>query len=643
MSTLIKNNFKLFFKSIYLIIGFLTFFIAVNAYLIMGIYKLAIHKDAFYYLGYSQEISIIYFIFFVFISYEYFVKSKNINLIECFSAVHKGKIKLYFSQSSVLIMLISAMTLTMMIYNYFVFMVMNVNAWSYAVHIFLVHLLNIFLVSFSGICIGMMVSLYLKRFPAYLAMISVTVLISPVCEFVPYILFMGFDINIYSLREMFNILPPNLNWTEDELYGLSIEPYRWNRLIFWISFFLFFILLKLKTKNFKFLNVMTMIFLVLSVINLYAYTNHGSIVIKDYNPKGYVAFDEFYYLNDMQKEENAEFKISAYDMELTIDRQLHNDIKITIDENKPLDSYPFTLYRNYDVEKILGKNNERLLFKRDGDYLEVFNPGHEKLEKIRVIYGGYSPVFYSNGQGVFLPGFFPYYPVEGFKKIYIKQESIFIPIIRDYNVEFKVSIRSGLDINSNLEKKGDHLSGKAQAVTLVGGFVEEKKIGNNILYGLILEKLDTDALADINHILEPYRSVLSENEKLNITGKKIFQIPDAFASRVMDNSTVCLEDHIFTYGLKKEMLICAALQSAMPQDMKKRGIKTAFLDYMVYKNRFHNRLEHGMNTELYRLFSDKINELGEKYVLQSTYDFLRNEKDTRDSTTFIHDLTAGGR
>jgi hypothetical protein len=43
----------------------------VNGYLILGMYNLSIHKDAFFYLQYSQRISMIYFVFFTFISYEY--------------------------------------------------------------------------------------------------------------------------------------------------------------------------------------------------------------------------------------------------------------------------------------------------------------------------------------------------------------------------------------------------------------------------------------------------------------------------------------------------------------------------------------------------------------------------------------------
>lgn len=643
MITLIKKNLKLFFKTIYLALGFFIFFISVNVYLIEGIHKLSIHKDALYYLKRSQEISIIYFIFFVFISYEYLVKSKNSGLLECFSVLNKGKVKLYLSKLAVLLLIILIMTLNIIIYNYISYFTMNVSSLSYAYHIFLNNFLNIFLVSLLGVCIGTVASLYFKRFPAYLLMIFLTILVSPISESVPYILFMGFEVNIYPLREIFNILPPNLDWIEEELYGLSIESYRWNLLVFWICFLGFFGLLKLSNKKFKALNFLAVILLTFALVNLYGYTKPSSIIKKDYNPKGTVAFDQLYYLEDVQKEEETEFDILSYDMKLSIDKLLHSDTRISLDEKEPLDVYKFTLYRNYKIEKILNKKNEILEFRRDGDYLDVLNPTNEKLEEIRILYNGYSPVFYSNSQGVLLPGCFPYYPMEGYKKVYLSHQSSYIPIIRDYDVEFNVAIESNLNIYSNLEKEGNNFSGKAQGITLFGGFTEEKNIGSNIFYSLTLEELNTNNLLDVKTILEPYKNMFLKNEELNFTGIKIFQSPPTFTHSIIDNGIVSFKDHIFVYSLSKENLIQGFLQTTMTQDRKKMKVKSVFFRYLLYNFKTPKKeLGNSKIFEVHNLFIEKINELGESYVLKNTYDFLRDKNDTRDSITFIKELTKGG-
>lgn len=641
MHILIKNNFKLFFKSRYLLLGIIIFFITVNVYLSEGLYGLSIRENTLYYLKQSQMLSVVYFVFFVFISYEYLIKSKNANLLEGFAAINNGKIILYLSKLIVLIILTLIMTLNIMIYNYVAYFAMNINSLSFALHILSNNVLNITIVSLIGASIGAIAALYLKRFPAYLLIILISILISPIVDIIPYILFMGFEVNIYPLRDIFNILPPNLNWVAEALYGLSVEPYRWNLNIFWISLLASFILLKLNNKKIKLVIYLSMILISFSIYNFYLFTEPGSIVRKDYNPKNYIAFDELYYLKDVQKEEDAGFTINSYNMQINIDRQLENDVLITLDEKEPLKNYKFTLYRKYNIKEIFDKNGELIEFKRDGDYFEVLNSTNDKLENIRIIYSGYSPVFYSNSQGVLLPGCFPYYPIEGYGKIYLKQQSAYIPVIRDYNVKFNVSVKSHTNIYSNLDKEGNNFVGQAQAVTLIGGFVNEEKYNNIVLYELPLEKINPDNLVRIEEILESYKTIIPEIEKVNIKSIKIFQSPATFTSRIIDNSIVSFKDHIFMYNLDEDNIVQGVLQTYIPHDANKLETKNAFFTYILHKERLLNipkdQLEN-KTFEFRRIFIEKINELGENYVLNCTYDFLMNKEDTRDSITFIKNL-----
>ncbi len=646
MVSLIKNNLKIFFKSTYLALSLLMLFIIINAYLILGIHNLSIHKDAFYYLQYSQRISMIFFVFFTFISYEYLIKSKKENLLECFTVINKGNLKLYFSKFIVLTIITMVLALNVYIYNFIVYINMNINFIPYLFHIFLNILLNIFLISFLALCLGSTISLYLKRFPAYSLIILIVILTSPIFESVPYILYMGYGINIYSFRETFNILPPNLGWVGDTLYGLSIEPYRWNLIISWTSFLTSLLLFKLSRKKYKSLNLIAFGLVIIAFYNFYGYSNSGSIVKKDYNPKSYVAYDELYYKKDIQKEELAGFSISAYNMKLTIDRQLQGDIYVYLNEKEPLKSYKFTLYRNYKIHKILSKNNEILKFNREGDYLEVINPTNEKLKEIRISYSGYSPVFYSNSQAVLLPGCFPYYPMEGYKRIYIKEESKFIPIIRDYNTSFNVSIKSNLNIYSNIEKIGDRFSGEAQEITLLGGFLEKRSIENNIYYGLVLDKMDTSLFSNIDKVLKSYKQKLSEDEEFSIDGKTIFQSPVPLSYRVIDNGILNFKDHIFISELSKEHIALGLIQSSLPQDISKRKINTILFNYLINKKSLTNipkkLLEENPDFEIHNLFFKKVNELGEDYVIKNTYKFLKDKNDRRDSITFIKSLTTRG-
>lgn len=642
MTNLIKSNFKIFFKSVYLCIAFLLFFIILNGYLLLGIHNLTIHKDAFFYLQYTQRISMIYLVFFTFISYEYLVKSKNNNLLEGISPLHKGILKLYFSKIIVLIIIALIMTLNIFLYNLGVYIVMKVNSTSFLLHIVLNNLLNMFLISIFAIFLGSTISLYFKRFAAYSTMILSILLISPISESIPFILFMGYGINIYFLREPFDILPPNLDWESEYLYGLSIEAYRWNILAFWIGLFSFFLILKLSKRKYKSLNIIATILLIFSVFNFYGFTRQASIVKKDHNPKNFVAFDELYYSNDVQKEEKASFKIAEYNMKLNINRQLQNDATIYLDEKEPLKSYKFTLYRNYKIEKVFGKNNETLEYKRDGDYLEIINPTNKKLGQIRILYNGASPVFYSNYQGVLLPGFFPYYPMEGYKRIYLKEQGIFIPTIRDYSVKFNVAIKSNLDIFSNLNKNGEEFSGKAQELTLMGGMLEEKSIKDNIFYGLTLNRMDTNIFSEIDTTLNSYKKVLLAEDNFTIKDKKIFQSPATLSCKVIGNGTIAFKDHIFVFQSNKEDLSIGLIQSSLGQDTKKRKINDILFTYLSSKSLIINTPKELLEEDPYykadKFFLEKLKTLGEDYVIKNTYKFLKDKNDKRDSLTFIKEL-----
>lgn len=612
----------------------MVFFIAINIYLVEGILGLSVRKDALYYLKQSQVLSVVCFVFFVFIAYEYLIKCKNASMLECVKSIHNGLIKIYLSQLTFLTALILVVTMNVMLYCYVACLYVGVNLPSFLYHILLNNFLNITLVSLLGVGLGALCALYLKRFSAYLMIILVTIIISPIFDFIPYILFMGFDVNIYPIRDLFNILPPNLNWVAEALYGLSIEPYRWNLTVFWISVIFPLILLKLNNRKNRRIEFLCLLLFGFAIFNFYLYMHPGSIVRKDYNPNNYTAYDELYYLNDVQKEENAGFEVISYDMEINIGRQLENNVKIMLDERESLKNYKFTLYRNYDIKRVTGKKGQELEFKQEGDYFEIYNPSGARLEEVSVLYSGFSPIFYSNCQAVLLPGCFPYYPIEGYRKIYLKEQSDFLPIIRDYNVKFRVSVKAYEKILCNLDKKDGAFVGEAQSVSLVGGFVNENRYGNTVFCGLPLEQINTDNLLRINEVIASYSNLFPGLESANIKGIKIFQSTATISSKLTDNGIVSFRDHIFMYNLDERNIVQGIIQAYIPNNIDKLKAKEIFFIYIFHKERVQNN----PRDDYRRLFLEKIDKLGEEYVLKKTYEFLTNEEDIRSSYEFINGL-----
>ena len=232
--------------------------------------------------------------------------------------------------------------------------------------------------------------------------------------------------------------------------------------------------------------------------------------------------------------------------------------------------------------------------------------------------------------------------MEGYKRIYLKEQGIFIPTIRDYSVKFNVAIKSNLDIFSNLNKDGEKFSGKAQELTLMGGMLEEKSIKDKIFYGLTLNRMDTNIFSEIDTTLSSYKKILSAEDNFNIKNKKVFQSPVTLPLKVIGNGTITFKDHIFVSQSDKKNLSIELIQSSLGQDTKKRKINDSLFTYLLSKNSLINipkeLLEEDPYYKVDKFFLEKLETLGEDYVIKSTYKFLKDKNDKRDSLTFIKDL-----
>lgn len=127
--------------------------------------------------------------------------------------------------------------------------------------------------------------------------------------------------------------------------------------------------------------------------------------------------DGAYYSSDMEREIDAQYRASGYDMVLKFGRQLTAEVAMAVDSPN-LEAYPMTLYHGYQIKSVTDDTGEPLRYTRDGDYLTVENNPSGSLREIRLAYAGYSSTFYSNSQAVYLPGSFPYYPQPGFHTVF---------------------------------------------------------------------------------------------------------------------------------------------------------------------------------------------------------------------------------
>ena len=167
------------------------------------------------------------------------------------------------------------------------------------------------------------------------------------------------------------------------------------------------------------------------------------------------------------------------------------------------DVYRFTLYRTYRIHRVIDENGTELPFTQDGDYFTI--TPDQATKKITVEYKGYSPMFYSNRQGICLPGCFPYYPWAGYKQIYYatpdaESELVsFIPRTDLPEASFSVSLSSKYPVftNMGISRSKEPISGTANALSLMSGMLETQELSG---YDMISCWAQSDFFLSLIHI-----------------------------------------------------------------------------------------------------------------------------------------------
>lgn len=80
-----------------------------------------------------------------------------------------------------------------------------------------------------------------------------------------------------------------------------------------------------------------------------------------------------------------------------------------------------------------------MIFVQDGDYFTVYYT-EEYFETLTIRYIGYIPRFYSNRQGIMLPGFFPYFPQAGQHRVFDEEIGSFSPIMLPKDAYFNITV-----------------------------------------------------------------------------------------------------------------------------------------------------------------------------------------------------------
>ena len=186
-----------------------------------------------------------------------------------------------------------------------------------------------------------------------------------------------------------------------------------------------------------------------------------------------------------QEEREADFQIISYDMDLKLGRQMRATVTC-VPSDGDLDSYAMTLYRLYQVDSVIDENGDALEYQQDENTLLIYGQ-EDGIRSFTLKYHGGptgASCLYNNWYAINLPGWFPYYPVPGWNKIYQNEgEYRYVDNRLKDPARFRIQLHANGKVYSDLQQEGNNLfQGESYGPTLLSGFVGERKLANGTVF-----------------------------------------------------------------------------------------------------------------------------------------------------------------
>ena len=545
---MIKQNLKLFFKTKIIFIPVIILLVCFLGNLVYSCYSFSLNNDVLIYLKNSIKLCLLSFVILCFTSYEFFYLYKRCYIDEALYSHKNGKTRILTSTVTVLLFIPALEFFSAFVFNFVIFLSSGMNDYSYLYHIFSVLFLYVFLGGIIPILLGVFFAQKTKRIVSYALMALIIFLVSSTSDFILGGLSQVTKINFWEAKYFLAyILPNDLEWYINHDYGMYAEIYRWNLIIFWISLlsFLFFKLCQIKKTALK--AVLLSLTLLISTFNLVGYFYGGSHIEKGAQLDSISMSDYLFYTENEQKNQDPDFEVTSYDMDLSIYRQLDAEVLMTLSDTG-LEYYNFTLYHGYNVLKITDIEGNALKYNREGDYVTVIGNGN--LQLINIKYSGYSPILYSNYQACSLPGFFAYYPIPGFHKI-TGDYTTYNPIEIKSGTEFNIRVDSARQFYSNLDEVKNEKNcfvGVTSYPTLFSGFYKSNSSDIYKIYAITvkgwgLSEIDEEYIDEI----QKYINELDNNSsnKLNLKEYTIIQTNEMLSSNCIYDGIFLGDDTVF--------------------------------------------------------------------------------------------------
>ena len=570
--------------------------------------------------------SLVYFVFFAFISYEFGRMDFSVGFEECCSAIKYGRVEAI--EARILVMIFLAMPC--LIINLLIYIIAGIVCSAGAAAIFhvLAHIvINFFVVPLIGTLLGAVLAIYAKRGVAYIVLLVITFFSSPAVNGFCADLYYSTGISANRWLRVFPFMTPSsFFYTPNIAYGYSLRPYRLFAFLMWIlvlcALLLFFFARNRYGKHFLVLGVAC---LTLGLCCAPIVLQNNSDNIEDIESTEEVGGEIRYYIINKTSPPDAcpEFKITSYDMELKLSNVLHAEVKVSVSPSN-LDIYGFTLYHGYKVKSVRDESGRDLKFRQNDDWIEVESAG--ETSSLTFTYSGYSNTHYSNGQGAALPGTFAYYPRAGYVTCY--GDTGYETLTLDEPTQFDVKIKNRKKFFTNLNRTGKNtFSGKTTGLTIVGGFYKEDKIGDtNLVY--------TYVDMDVNEIKKVFSNLMQTYDR-SFNTVMVTQLYDGVSMR--DYGDTLVFTGVSLKGIEMDYFL-----SQVPESRGDFGLQAYIFEYMRGKFAEYaaDDKSMGMNTRYVRVEA-AADKYGDEYCRKAIDKYLYDESDTRTPDEFIDDLNRG--
>lgn len=465
---MIKRSYKLLYKTKYLFAFLMGCELFILIRIIAVLYRwmtLVEYPSADSLLYRTNEMSILYFMIFMLVSYEMNSLLRRNNISETLYLY--GKAKGHISNCIVLLFYNITFTVITIFINVLGYCIKFDAKWKYIWNILCNVCLFYLLSGLLAILIGTAISHIKNRKISYILFVTIGVVLSPMMDIIGGI-FYNNEL-FYKMKWWISFLPQGLNFVENYYIGFAVQIQKVALMILWIMSFVIVlqIIYRVRRKHYIVSGMIWMIALLGCLLP-------GHELAPSYRLSNWMSYAQQYYsqYDSGEMQEKYKFTVNKYDMDFSILNQLYAKVRISVEENN-LPEYAFTLYHVYDIKNITDQNDVELEYIREGDYLTIVS-GENPISEIVIEYAGNGIPFYSEFCGTFLKSGIAFYPVSGYHMQYA--DGKFLDVSSN-ETEFDVKVHSPKEFFCTLDKVSENeFCGKAESFTLIEGIYSVEQI-----------------------------------------------------------------------------------------------------------------------------------------------------------------------